>query len=177
MIETARLILRPWEDRDRAPFHDMCRDPQVMATLGPLMTREQSDLLVDRVIGFQRELGYTFWALQRREDGAFLGFCGLKPGALDTPIEGQVEIGWRLGSAHWGKGYAREAAQASLDWAWDHLNVAAVMAITARVNSRSWGLMERLGMQRLAELDFDHPQVPPDSHLRPHIVYRADRPA
>lgn len=177
MIETQRLILRPWEERDRAPFHAMCRDPQVMATLGPLMTREQSDALVDRVIGFQAKFGYTFWALERRQDGKFLGFCGLKPGALDTPIEGQIEIGWRLASDEWGKGYAREAAQASLDWAWDHLDVATVMAITARVNKRSWGLMERLGMQRVAALDFDHPLVPEESELRPHIVYRADSTA
>jgi RimJ/RimL family protein N-acetyltransferase len=177
MIETQRLILRPWNEGDRAPFHAMCRDPQVMATLGPLMSREQSDALVDRLTGFQREFGYTFWAIERREDQSFLGFCGLKPGALDTPIEGQIEIGWRLASSEWGKGYAREAAQASLDWAWDHLTVAAVMAITARVNVRSWGLMERLGMRRLADLDFDHPQVPEDSDLLPHIVYRADRPA
>lgn len=176
-IATDRLILRDWQDRDRAPFHAMCRDPLVMATLGPLMSREQSDELVDRLIGFQHEHGYTFWALERRADGRFLGLCGLKPGALNTPIEGAVEIGWRLSSDSWGRGYAREAAQASLDWAWSHLTVPAVMAITAQTNERSWGLMERLGMTRIPELTFEHPQVPHDSPLRPHIVYRADRPA
>jgi RimJ/RimL family protein N-acetyltransferase len=176
MIETPRLVLRPWQDRDREPFHEMCCDPMVMATLGPLMSRAQSDALVDRLIGFQSELGYSFWAIERREDVRFLGFCGLKPGALDTPIEGAIEIGWRLASNEWGKGYAREAAQASLAWAWDHLTVDAVMAITAQINVRSWGLMERLGMRRVVRLDFDHPQVPTDSELRPHIVYRADRP-
>lgn len=177
MIETERLTLREWQGGDRAPFHAMCRDPHVMATLGPLMTREASDALIDRLIGFQAANGYTFWALERREDRRFLGFCGLKLGALDTPIEGQVEIGWRLVGDEWGKGYAREAAQASLDWAWANLSADAVLAITARTNSRSWGLMERLGMRRIASADFDHPQVAVDSPLRPHIVYRADRPA
>lgn len=177
MIETPRLILRGWTARDREPFHAMSRDPRVMATLGPLMTRAQSDAVIDRLDAFDTAHGYSFWVMERRADGAFLGFCGLKPGALDTPIEGQVEIGWRLVSAEWGRGYAREAAQASLDWAWAHLTVEAVMAITARVNRRSWGLMERLDMRRLDALAFDHPQVPLQSALRPHIVYRADRPA
>ncbi len=66
--------------------------------------------------GLQSAHGYCFWIVERREDGAMLGFCGLKPGPADTPIEGRVEIGWRLRADAWGKGYAREAAQASLDW-------------------------------------------------------------
>jgi RimJ/RimL family protein N-acetyltransferase len=114
--------------------------------------------------------------MERREDGAFLGFCGIKPGPEGTPIKGEIEIGWRLGHAFWGQGYAREAAQASLDWAWAHLDVPGVAAITTRTNMRSWGLMERLGMTRIPEDDFDHPLVPAESPLRPHITYRIAPP-
>jgi RimJ/RimL family protein N-acetyltransferase len=117
----------------------------------------------------------TFWAIERREDGAFLGFCGVKPGAEDTPIEGEIEIGWRLAHEHWGKGYAREAAQASLDWVWANLDADHVAAITTPGNSNSWGLMERLGMTRAPEDDFDHPKAVGD--LIPHITYRIARPA
>ncbi len=177
MIATERLTLRPWTARDAAPFHRLCTDPLVMRTIGPLMTREASDAAIERQRGFQDRLGYCFWVVERREDRAFLGFCGLQPGAQGTPIEGAVEIGWRLASPEWGKGYAREAAAASLDWSWTNLAVDAVMAITARVNDRSWGLMERLGMKRVAGMDFDHPRVPDGDPLRPHITYRADRPA
>jgi len=88
-----------------------------------------------------------------------------------------VEIGWRLGRAHWGRGYAREAAQACLDWAWADLDVAVVAAMTVRANTASRTLMERLGMVRDVGPDFDHPRVRDGSPLRSHILYRISRPA
>lgn len=176
MIETQRLTLRGWRDDDRAPFHAMCSDPRVMEFLGPLQTRADVDAAIDRQIGFENQFGYCFWAIERRADGLFLGFCGLKPGAEGTPIEGEAEIGWRLAADHWGQGYAREAAQASLEYGWDKLGLASIAAITTPGNVRSWGLMERLGMVRAHEDDFDHPGVPEDDPLRPHITYRIARP-
>ncbi|NIJ18494.1 RimJ/RimL family protein N-acetyltransferase [Sphingomonas naasensis] len=173
MIETDRLILRGWHDGDRAPFHAMGQDARVMATLGPLLWRDESDALIDRLQAIFDTHGFTFWAIERRADGAFLGFCGLKPGAEDTPIEGEIEIGWRLAHEHWGQGYAREAAQASLDWGWANLDAPAIAAITSTDNARSWGLMERLGMARAPEDDFDHPNA--IDRLRRHITYRIAR--
>ncbi len=175
MIDTERLILRPWSDADRAPFHAMCTDPRVIEFLGPPQTRAETDAAVDRQIAFQQRLGHCFWAIERREDGAFLGFCGLKPGAEATPIAGEVEIGWRLAAEHWGRGYAREAAEAGLAWGWRSLGVAQIAAITVLGNRRSWGLMERLGMVRDPNGDFDHPGAP--AQLRAHITYRAARTA
>ena len=177
VITTERLILRGWRDSDLEPFHAMCSDPRVMATLGPLMTLDETRALIVRVEGFRAEYGYTFWALERRADGAFLGWCGVKPGPKGIPIEGELEIGWRLAHDYWGQGYAREAAQATLDWVWRTLDVPLVAAITSVGNRNSWGLMERLGMVRAPEDDFDHPNVPPGSALVPHITYRILRPA
>lgn len=173
MIETERLVLRGWNEADRAPFHQMCNDPEVMTFLGPLLTRAESDAAIDRQLGLQAVHGHCFWAVERRTDGAFLGFCGLVPGAADTPIAGEIEIGWRLGKAHWGAGYAAEAARASLAWGWHHLDAARIVAITVPGNRRSWGLMERLGMHRLPEGDFDHPRAVPA--LRQHITYAINR--
>ena len=175
MIETERLILRRWEDRDRPVFHAHCSDPEVMRYLGPLMSREATDDALDRQNGFLDRHGYCFWAVERRDDGALLGFCGLKPGAPDTPIEHDVEIGWRFGKDHWGQGYAREAAQASLVWGWANTAAPLVSAITVQANSASWGLMERLGMTRMVDGAFDHPMAAPP--LNPHILYRIGRPA
>ncbi len=174
MIETERLILRRWEEGDREPWHAMGRDPAVMEFLGPSLSAEEADAAMARQNAILDAHGHGFWAVERREDGAFLGFCGLKPGAEGTPIEGEIEIGWRFGPAHWGKGYAREAAQASLDWGWANLEVPSIAAITVLGNTRSWGLMERLGMIRAPEDDFDHPKAP--DRLKPHITYRIARP-
>jgi RimJ/RimL family protein N-acetyltransferase len=178
MIETERLVLRAWEARDRAPFRAMGRDPAVMRHLGPLRSDEESDATIERLQAQQAEHGHCFWAVERRGDGAFLGFCGLiRNGIEGTPIDGEIEIGWRLRSDAWGQGYAREGAEASLAWGWRNLPDARIAAITVEANTASWGLMERLGMTRVEDGDFDHPGVPDESPLKRHILYRIGRPA
>lgn len=176
MIETERLILRPAEERDRAGLRAQCADPEVMRYLLPVEDEAALQALIDRLAGYQHSHGFTFWTMERREDGAFVGLCGLKPGAPDTPIENMLEIGWRIGRDFFGQGYAREAAQAVLDWAWANTNFDEVVAITVPANTASWGLMERLGMTRDLAMDFDHPLVPDDSPLKRHIMYRIARP-
>ncbi|MBN8814567.1 MAG: GNAT family N-acetyltransferase [Sphingomonas sp.] len=174
MIETDRLILRGWRDGDIAPFHAMGNDAEVMRYLGPPMTLADAQAAGDRMNAVMAERGYCFWAVERKDDGAFIGFCGLQPG-YDF-LAGQTEIGWRLRRDAWGRGYAREAAEASLAWGWDNLDVPAITAITVLANTRSWGLMERLGMTRYPDEDFDHPKVPDGSPLKRHILYRIARP-
>lgn len=177
MIETERLILRRWGEADRPVFHAHCSDLEVMRYLGGVQTRAETDAALDRQNGYLDSHGYCFWAVERREDGVLLGFCGLKPGAPGTPIERDVEIGWRFGRDYWRQGYAREAAQASLDWGWANLDAAEIAAITVQANEPSWRLMERLGMTRMVDGDFDHPGVADGSPLKRHIQYRIARPA
>ncbi len=174
MIETDRLILRGWRDGDIAPFHAMGNDAEVMRYLGPPMTLADAQAAGDRMNAVMAEHGYCFWAVERKDDGAFIGFCGLQPG--HDFLAGETEIGWRLRRDAWGRGYAREAAEASLDWGWDNLDVPTITAITVPANMRSWGLMERLGMTRYPDEDFDHPKVPDGSSLKRHILYRIARP-
>ncbi len=155
----------------------MGRDAQVMATLGPLIDRAQADAGVGRMIAHQAAHGHCFWPVERAADGRFLGFCGLLVSGPGTPIAGQVEIGWRLRSDEWGKGYAREAAEAAIGWFWANMHRSTLFAITTPGNSRSWGLMERLGMARRHDMDFDHPNVPEGSPLKRHLTYELERPA
>lgn len=174
-LETVRLTLREWQDGDLDPFAAMCADPRIMATLGPLMSREETAALIGRLRDDQARDGHCFWAMERRANGAFLGWCGLIRGSVG-PIDGKPEIGWRVAHDHWGMGYAREAAQASLDWGFATLPDPAIWAITTPRNTRSWGLMERLGMTRHPDLDFDHPKAPDGHFLKPHITYSIMRP-
>ena len=173
-IETERLILREWRDDDLAPFAAMCADPAVMATLGPLKTRGETAALIARVKAIGDECGHTMWAVERVTDSRFIGWCGLIPGVF-WPLLSKVEVGWRIATDCWGHGYAREAAEASLDWAFTNLADERVWAITTPGNTRSWGLMERLGMKRHPELDFDHPNVPDGTPLKRHITYSIGR--
>jgi len=176
MIETERLILRAWREEDVPEFARVTNTPAVMEYLGGVKEPEAFRGSFERVTVSQEKNGFCFWIVERRSDSALLGFCGLKVGNT-SPIDGEIEIGWRLREDAWGQGYAREAAMATLDWAWRNLSCDRVVAITAAANTRSWGLMERLGMRRLHDMDFEHPDVPIGNKARAHITYAIDRPA
>lgn len=176
MIETARLTLREWRDEDRAVFAELCRSPAVMAHLGGPASGEQTEAAIARARASHDANGFCFWAVERREDGAFLGFCGLNIVVTACPVEGEIEIGWRLREDVWGQGYAREAALATLRWAWLWTDAVRVIAMTVPSNHRSWGLMERIGMVRDPKLDFGHPLFPERHPLHRHIVYTIARP-
>jgi len=176
MIETERLVLRRWRTGDIDPFHAMALDPEVMRFLPP-MTRDDCARYGERMNALAEESGDCFWAVETRGDGRFIGLCGIKPGLAGTPIAGEAELGWRLAREAWGKGLAREAASACIDRARAGEERDRIFAITVPANDRSWGLMERLGMTRVAGGDFDHPAVRLSSPLRRHITYRIDRPA
>jgi RimJ/RimL family protein N-acetyltransferase len=169
MIETERLILRDWTEADVAPFLLHTNSPAVMRWLGGVKSEAEQREGIARIMRWQDERRFTFWVMERKADAALLGFCGLKiadtPG---SPIEGMVEIGWRLREDAWGRGYAKEAAIASLDFAFAELGAERVVAITFPGNLASWGLMERLGMSRRPELDYDDARFPA---LNPTIVY------
>jgi len=173
MIETARLILRNWREDDIEPFIRHTNTPAVMRWLGGVKSAaEHRTAFRDRIMRWQ-ESGFTFWAVERKADGALLGFCGLKIADSEgSPIEGMLEVGWRLREDAWGQGYAKEAAIASLDFAFDTLGAERVVAITFQGNEPSWGLMERLGMRRRPELDYDDDRFPT---LNPTIVYEIGR--
>jgi RimJ/RimL family protein N-acetyltransferase len=177
VAETERLRLRTWDDEDEFRFYDLMNTPLVMRWLGGLQTPEEWSAGYQRLRAYERDFGFTFWIIERKSDGKILGFCGLKranaPGA--TGILGEVEIGWRLREDAWGGGIAKEAATASLDLAFDRFAAPRVVAVTARRNLPSQGLMIRLGMTRREDLDFVDERFPVDSEVNPQIVFMIER--
>lgn len=174
-IETERLILRDWREEDWQPFLEGTNTPAVMRWLGGVLPEARHQWLRDRLEGYTRDHGHTFWVVERKEDGALLGFCGLKRANQPGGPQGDFEVGWRLREDVWGKGYAREAAQASLDHAFAKLDAPHVIALTVPGNEASWGLMVRLGMERREDLDFDNADFDPDGGRI--IVYSLTRAA
>lgn len=176
-LTSERLVLRPWRDDDLDALAQLCADPEVMAHFPATLDRAGSAELLGKLMAHQAEHGFTFWALQRREDGAFVGFTGLARVGFDAPFVPAVEIGWRLARPYWGQGYALEAAWRALQFAFAELQLDEVVAFTVPANQRSWGVMQRLGMRRDAAADFEHPGLPVGHPLRPHLLYRIQREA
>jgi RimJ/RimL family protein N-acetyltransferase len=175
-LETDRLVLRGWRDEDFAALHALCTDARVMATIAPVYDEARTAAVLARLQEREAHDGCTFWAMQQRQTGRVIGFCGIGLGTVPA-IADQLEIGWRLASDCWGQSLAREAAEASLGWARRERPGEPIWAITSVGNHRSRGLMERLGMCYCEGMDFDHPAIPADSPLLRHVTYRLDLPS
>jgi RimJ/RimL family protein N-acetyltransferase len=175
VIETERLILRQWQEADRAPWRALNADAQVMRYFPAVLSDAEADRLMDRCRDVIAEGGLAFWAVERRVDGAFLGFVGLNCIGHDIPLKGQWETGWRLARHAWGQGYASEAARASLAHGFGAMGLDRIVAYTAASNEPSMAVMRRTGMVPVPGEDFDHPALPDGHPLKLHVVWEVRR--
>ena len=173
VIRTDRLLMRRWRESDREPFAAMNADPAVMRYFPSVLDRAESDRLVDRIEARFDEQGFGLWALELLSTGEFIGFTGLNPLPDGVPGAGEQEVGWRLARPAWHQGYATEAARAALEVGLRREGLPRVWSITAVLNTPSQAVMERIGMARHSW--FDHPNVPEDHPVRPHVAYRVTR--
>jgi RimJ/RimL family protein N-acetyltransferase len=174
VIETPRLVMRKWRADEAALVLEILKQPGVMEGLGDTDFEYRVERVM-RDIPLADPGGFCFLAAERRDTREAVGFAGLKRGDYG-PIVGKLEIGWTIADAHVGQGYAREAAEALLEWAARDFPGEDVWAITAAVNERSRGLMRRLGMKHLPAFDFLHPQVPDGSPLKHCVTSVKDMP-
>lgn len=174
-VQTARLILRPWREADLDPLFAINGDAGSMRHFPAVMTRAESDAWAARLRAHIAGHGWGFWAVEERGGAPFVGVVGLLNIAWQARFTPAVEIGWRIHPAHRRRGFAEEAARASLAFGFGTLGLAEVVAFTVPGNAASWRLMERLGMQPAGE--FDHPRLPAGHPLRRHLLYRAAAPA
>ncbi len=169
LLQTPRLGLRNWLETDLEPFAQLNADAEVRKYFPGLLTREESDQLVQRLMDHAEKYGYTFWAVDELISGEFVGMLGLiktdMPG-LNLP---EIETGWRFKRSAWGKGYATEAAKACLQYAFEKLQAPEVCAFTSIHNFPSENVMKKAGMLR--RFEFDHPKLESDSWLLRHVLY------
>ena len=170
ILDTPRLRLRQWQPQDHEPFAALNADPAVMEFLGEPLSRAASDALAERCAQGIAERGWGAWAVERRDDGMFLGFVGLSPVGADLPFAPAVEVACRLQRSAWGQGYATEAALGALAFGFTQLGLMDIVSFTAVVNQRSAAVMRRLGMN--FEGTFEHPRLPEGHALRTHVLYR-----
>ncbi len=175
VITTNRLILRPWIPEDIEPFAKLNADPLVREYFSSILNRKESDHVAKFISDEIEKNGYGFWAVSAPQISDFIGFIGIRPVDFESHFTPAVEIGWRLAREFWGNGYATEGATAALKYGFQTLNLDEIVAFTAVANARSRNVMEKIGMHRSPEDDFDHPQLAVDDKLRRHVLYRIQR--
>ncbi|MBT2572203.1 GNAT family N-acetyltransferase [Planococcus sp. ISL-110] len=173
LFESERLGFRRWEERDRNPFAAMSADPDVMQYFPKPLAKREADRLIDRFETHMVDKAYTMWAVDRKEDGTFIGFIGLLEIAMAIEGQGAAEVGWRLDKCFWKKGYAVEGAIACFEYAFGSLGMIEVYSFTSAVNRPSEKVMKRIGMTKIGE--FEHPNLEDGSPLKTHVLYKIDK--
>jgi RimJ/RimL family protein N-acetyltransferase len=171
-LRTDRLVLRAWRESDREPFAEMNADPVVMEHFPTVLSRAESDAMVDRILDRWARGRPSLWAVEVPGDAPFIGFVGLLEPSFTAAFTPCVEIGWRLAAPFWGHGYAPEGARAALAHGFDTLGLDEIVSFTVPANANSRRVMEKLGMHHDPADDFDHPNLPEGDPLRPHVLYR-----
>ncbi len=180
ILTTDRLILRTWKHSDIPLMAAISSDPLVMEHFPATQDIAATQALVDHIHQHYKKFGYALYAVETKDTYEFIGFVGLNHPPFDIPnflTKGLpiVEIGWRLSSKHWGKGYATEAAKAVLHYAFTELNLDEIISFTVAANIKSRRVMEKIGLHHSEKDDFDHPKLEEDSPLRRHVLYRITR--
>jgi RimJ/RimL family protein N-acetyltransferase len=173
-LPTSRLLLRSWRDADVAAYAELSADLAVMEFLRPVAEPGAAEAWAARVRSHWRQHGFGQWVVEIPGEASLIGVIGLSTVTYKAHFTPAVEVAWRLARTQWGHGYATEAARAALDYGFDTLGLAEIVAITVPANLRSRRVMERLGMTRMPEDDFDHPNVP-DGPLKRCVLYRLRR--
>lgn len=172
ILETKRLLLRPWQESDLEPFAKMNADPHVREYFPSLLSRKESDASIEECSLHIAKYGFGFWAISLIETDTFIGMIGLQHVPFQAPFTPAVEIGWRLAFEHWGKGYATEGALKALEYGFTSLQLHEIVAFTPVKNMRSRHVMEKIGMHHDLPGDFDHPKISLEHPLRRHVLYR-----
>jgi len=148
IFETERLIARQWTLDDAEAAFRLYGDPEVVRFLGgmqPIPTVEKVREYLAKVLDRYAGTSMGMWPTIERESGDLVGAVLLKP----LPEHTEIEVGWHLARAHWGKGYATESARAAIDYGFDQLGLSTIYAVVIPENTRSVAVARRLGMEEL----------------------------
>lgn len=170
-IETPRLILRDWKEDDISGFAQLNSDDQVMEYFLKKLSYEETLDFYHRIQDEFKTCGFGAYAVERKEDHAFIGYVGLHNVTFHMDFTPAIEIAWRLLPEFWNQGYATEAASACLKYAGEVLKLNELISFTSLPNKRSERIMQKIGMTRVKE--FDHPLVEPNHPLCRHILYKS----
>jgi len=150
-LETERLTLRPFRENDVAAFFELSQDPEVMRYVGDrrVPTLQESWRAIAGWLGHWALRGYGQWAIEERTSGRLIGRAG-----IINPVNWPgAEVGYLLGRAWWGHGYATEAARAAMDWGFEQIGFADLLSLIDPDNNASIAVATRLGELLRGETD------------------------
>lgn len=174
LFESERLGFRLWQEEDLIPFATMNSNSKVMEFFPKTLSAEESNQFVIKIKKMFEEHSYGLYAVDELETGEFIGFIGFWFTSFESYFTPALEIGWRIGSKKWGKGYATEGAKSCLEFGFRTFNFPEIYSLTSKINLRSERVMQKIGMQKIDE--FEHPKIKDGNKLKKHVLYKIENP-
>ena len=171
-LESNRLIIREWENKDLKPHFLMNSNPKVMEFFPSILNKKESDQLAKKFIEAFEKSKLGIWPVILKKTNTFIGFAGLLNASFKAFFTPAVELGFRFFQEYWGKGFAIEASILCLEYGFNTMNLNEIVSFTSIRNQRSISLMRRLGMKTDPKENFFHPKLPKGHPLSEHVLYR-----
>ncbi|ALO26257.1 MULTISPECIES: GNAT family N-acetyltransferase [Leptospira] len=131
------MFLREWEDGDIESFDQISSDPIVMEYFPALLSKNHSERFFEKMKTHFAEFGYGLWALETKQTKEWVGFTGFLNVTFYASFTPAVEIGWKLNSSFWNRGYATEAASFCLHCGFEQCKLSKMVLLTSIKNARS----------------------------------------
>lgn len=173
LFTSARLGFREWTEADKLKMHLINSNPEVMKHFPTVLSKAQTNAFIDRMNVLFSRTGFCYFAVDRLDTNAFIGFIGLAEKDFEADFTPCVDIGWRLDKKQWGKGYATEGAKRCLEYAFHEIALKEVIALCPVTNENSEQVMKKIGMQKVKH--FHHPLLAEYKHLEECVLYAIDQ--
>ena len=173
IFKSERLGFRNWKHTDIDEMFLINSDKDVMEFFPAFPTKEQTAEFIERMNNQFLDSKFCYFAVDKLENQEFIGFIGLSKQTYDAKFTPCVDIGWRIKSSEWNKGFATEGAKRCLDYAFNGLGIEKVYSVAPRINNKSERIMTKIGMKKLYE--FNHSLLLDDERLKCCVLYISEK--
>ncbi|CAM1368445.1 GNAT family N-acetyltransferase [Tenacibaculum xiamenense] len=169
LFKSKRLGFRNWKESDKPKMGMINSDPKVMEYFPKIPTQQETNQHIDRMRTQFSENGYCYFAVDKLENGEFIGFIGIAEQTFESDFTPCVDIGWRLARTEWGQGFATEGAKRCLEYAFNEIGLRNIKSICPEINDKSESVMKKIGMKKTKS--FYHPLLSEYKELQKCVLY------
>lgn len=170
IFTSERLGFRNWNVTDIDKMHEINSDEKVMEFFSAIPTKEQTRAFVERMKKQCEDKGFCYFAVDKLEDNEFIGFIGLSEQTFEADFTPCVDIGWRIKSSAWNKGFATEGAKKCLEYALNDLKLESIFSIAPEINIKSVHIMTKIGLKK--QYAFEHPLLANNDRFKTCVLYK-----
>ncbi|WP_293916290.1 MULTISPECIES: GNAT family N-acetyltransferase [unclassified Sphingobacterium] len=170
IFTSERLGFRNWDQEDIDKLYLINTDKKVMEFFPDVSTKQQTTEFVHRMKSQFEDKGFCYFAVDRLDNREFIGFIGLSEQTYVADFTPCIDIGWRINSGEWNKGYATEGAKRCLDYARSVLMLEDIYAVAPKINLKSEHIMKKIGLEK--QYEFEHTLLVNNDRLRTCVLYK-----